>query len=78
VGVLTYEMLTATVPFKQKLILEQEQVHFPPKMSRTVKDFISRLLIYNPTKRMTVQQALQHNWLHDEYASDESLPNSEI
>jgi aurora kinase len=78
VGVLTYEMITATVPFKQKLILKQEKVNFLPSMSRAVRDFISGLLIYNPKKRMTVREALQHNWLHDDSAGDESLPSSEI
>jgi|JI6StandDraft_1071083.scaffolds.fasta_scaffold12957_3 serine/threonine protein kinase len=72
-------MLTATVPFKQKLMMEQEQIHFPQRLSRAVKDFISRLLIFHPKRRMTVEEALQHPWLvQEEHSGDESLPTSEI
>lgn len=51
------------MPFKQKLIVEHEEIYFPARLSRAVKDFISRLLVYDARRRMTVQEALQHGWL---------------
>lgn len=59
-------MLTCTVPFKQKLIMEHEEVYFPGRFSRKVRDFIGRLLVFDPKRRMTVGEALRHGWLEGE------------
>lgn len=72
-------MLTATVPFKQKLIIEEERIVFPQRLSRAVRDFISRLLMYHPKRRMKIEDALLHPWiLQQEHSSSEELPTSEI
>ncbi|NBV72041.1 MAG: hypothetical protein EBR60_08405, partial [Burkholderiaceae bacterium] len=38
------------------------------------KDFVRRLLVYNPTKRMTAEDALNHPWLHRAKTDTESAP----
>lgn len=45
--------------------------HFPAAIpcSDAAKDFMSRLLIMDPIKRMTVTEALEHTWLTGEGAS---------
>lgn len=32
-------------------------------VSKEAKDFIRRLLVYNPVRRMTAEEALKHPWL---------------
>jgi serine/threonine protein kinase len=43
-------------------------------ISDAAKDFIRRLLVYNPGKRMTAEQALKHPWLLRAKHEAESKP----
>jgi serine/threonine protein kinase len=36
--------------------------HFE-KVDKDAIDFISKLLVYDPEKRMTVEEALKHKWI---------------
>lgn len=73
VGVLVYVLLTGHSPFggdtKQETFLNisQGQVDFPEDLFNNVStqaiDFITHLLIVDPSSRMTVEDALQHQWL---------------
>jgi len=73
VGVIVYILLSAAPPFYGKTDAEmnrrirQGQYKFPDKywshISQSAKDFISRLLTVDPTKRMTALEALQHDWV---------------
>ncbi|XP_042235571.1 serine/threonine-protein kinase 17A-like isoform X2 [Homarus americanus] len=79
VGVLTYVLLTGHSPFggdtKQETFLNisQGQVDFPKDLfcdvSEQAIDFITRLLLVNPSCRLTVDEALQHQWLNGLYSS---------
>ncbi|KAL1528005.1 hypothetical protein AB1Y20_009376 [Prymnesium parvum] len=73
VGVIVYILLCAAPPFYGKTDAEMNKriktghYRFPEKywahVSADAKDFISRLLCVDPTRRMSASEALQHNWM---------------
>jgi len=73
IGVITYILLCGFPPFyNEKLQLLFEQImkadyDFPvdywSDISEDAKDFIRKLLVVEPKKRMTGKEALQHKWL---------------
>jgi len=74
IGVITYILLCGFPPFYNDNIAELfEQImnaeyDFPPEYWHTIseeaKDFVRKLLVADPQKRMTSQQALAHPWLN--------------
>jgi len=73
IGVITYILLCGFPPFYNENLPELfEQImkadyDFPEEywadVSADAKDFIRKLLVVEPTERMTGQQALDHRWL---------------
>jgi len=73
IGVITYILLCGFPPFyNEKLQLLFEQImradyDFPEdywsEVSNDAKDFIKKLLVVDPKKRMTGKEALKHPWL---------------
>ena len=74
-GVITYLMLGAALPFDDKNseeeIARKTCLEEPPykgniwkKISKEGKDFIRRLLEKKPEKRMNIKEALEHEWFH--------------
>jgi len=74
VGVITYLVLCGYPPFRGKTTTEQFQkvvdgvYSFPAnkmwaQISDEAKDFVSRLLVLDPTARLTAAGALEHSWL---------------
>ncbi|XP_014289050.1 death-associated protein kinase 3 [Halyomorpha halys] len=72
-GVTTYVLLTGFSPFGGEtdqetfLNISRAQVDFPDELFEDVsdeaKDFVSRLLVRNPSERMTAKECLKHPWL---------------
>lgn len=72
-GVVLYAMLSSTLPFteddQKDLIrsIKRGDIRFPTedwhKISDEGKDMIRKLLMVNPSKRLTIQQALKHAWI---------------
>lgn len=73
-GVILYMMITFTPPFsgnseneiykniiKGEYNMDREEFK---KCSKEMKDFLARLLEYNPTKRMSAEDALNHDWFN--------------
>ncbi|XP_074651210.1 uncharacterized protein LOC141905968 isoform X2 [Tubulanus polymorphus] len=72
IGVNMYAMLTGNLPFtvhpfniKQ---LHNKMIHgdmnpLPELVSKDCKDFVTKLLIPEPEKRMTLKQAMHHPWI---------------
>jgi len=85
IGVITYILLCGFPPFYNENlpVLFEQIMHadydFPPEywdqISETAKNFISRLLVVDPSRRMTTKQALEHPWLSGQ-APDNKLPVS--
>uniref|UniRef100_A0A7N8XXS4 non-specific serine/threonine protein kinase n=1 Tax=Mastacembelus armatus TaxID=205130 RepID=A0A7N8XXS4_9TELE len=73
VGVITYILLSGASPFlgdnKQETLANVSAVdytfdeEFFSNTSVLAKDFIARLLVKDPKKRMTIQDSLQHPWI---------------
>ncbi|XP_061836402.1 death-associated protein kinase 1 [Nerophis lumbriciformis] len=73
VGVITYILLSGASPFlgenKQETLANVSAVdyafdeEFFSSTSLLAKDFIARLLVKDPKKRMTIQDSLQHPWI---------------
>lgn len=71
-GIISYILLSGHSPFKGKndretlINIREGQWQFQGKIWNNVspeaRDFISRLLVYNPLDRMDVQTALKHPW----------------
>jgi len=82
IGVITYILLSAHIPFdganEQEIFqkIMQAKYSFPQKIFGTVselaKDFISNIFVVDPKKRMTAADCLKHPWLA------ESLSHSDI
>jgi serine/threonine protein kinase len=76
-GVILYLLITGHTPFNgsnpQELLEnvlessftmeESEWIDFSPE----ARDLVQKLLIKNPSKRMTSEQALAHPWFRDRY-----------
>jgi len=75
-GIITYFMLSGSLPFpgrnddeKEDKILRVEQTGVPmngrawEKVSANAKDFIKKILLSNPRKRLSNKDALNHPWL---------------
>ena len=83
-GVIAYMLLSGTPPFKGRRDREVLQAVRNGKftlsgpkweaVSKDAKDFIRHLLVYNPSKRMTSDQALKHSWLQQARHVEEARP----
>ncbi|OMJ79164.1 hypothetical protein SteCoe_20863 [Stentor coeruleus] len=72
-GVILYMLLSGTMPFKgknnQEILMNvyNGSLSFRPKVFKTIsfqaKDLISRLLVKDPTYRLTAAQAFSHEWI---------------
>jgi len=74
VGVITYYLICGYFPFRgksKKDVLAKIRasisapIRYPPgvHLSDTCKDFIEKLLTYNPKERLSARDALQHDWI---------------
>ncbi|XP_067145351.1 LOW QUALITY PROTEIN: obscurin-like [Centruroides vittatus] len=80
VGVITYLLLSGISPFLAENDMEtlkkvqQGKINFFPDaftgVSDDAKDFMSKLLVFDPNERMEVKVALQHRWLTGEGIAD--------
>lgn len=75
-GVLAYEFLVGKPPFEHdeeeqtKKNITERPLEFPEHVSENGRDFISKLLVKDPSKRMSLDEALQHVWLAEEVDSE--------
>jgi len=74
VGVIAYLIVCGKPPFSgasdKELIesilrSEHKALKFPKGTTRDCRDFISKLLCYDPKTRMSAEEALGHSWLTD-------------
>jgi serine/threonine protein kinase len=81
-GVLMYEFLVGTPPFFDKSINEtyrkiaRVDYTFPPHLSESSKDLISKLLVKDPSKRLPLAQVRLHPWILENVASANEASSS--
>ncbi|XP_055959480.1 obscurin-like [Patella vulgata] len=72
VGALVYTLLSGTTPFQAdsepeilERIMEGKLIFVPvfDKFSKEAKDFISKLLVVEPTDRLSLEECLNHPWI---------------
>ena len=86
VGIIAYFLLTSRMPFNAKSDKEifqkiiNGEYRYPAwtetGLSEEAKDFIDRLLVVDPKRRMTAKQALNHIWIRKHNAKNSSLAES--
>ncbi|KAL4441358.1 hypothetical protein ABPG74_013653 [Tetrahymena malaccensis] len=68
-GILTFELLTGKSPFqyetKNEILVNilNMNINIPDYLSEDAKDFIKSLLVRDPSKRMTMDQVVNHKWI---------------
>jgi serine/threonine protein kinase len=82
-GVILYVLLSGTPPFEvshfgNMLDGETFDVEFPPEhwtgISDQAKDLVRKLLVADPQERLTVEQAMQHDWINTEDGDTHVFP----
>lgn len=71
IGVLAYEFSAGYAPFENKGGSQDEtyqkilktKINFPEHISEGLKDFVIRILVKNPKKRMSLNELANHEWL---------------
>ena len=70
-GVVLYIMLYGTLPFHSNDIESLEQKVLEGKyelttcISKNARDLISRILVQDPSSRITIYEIYQHPWMRD-------------
>ena len=68
-GIMLYEMLTATIPFPGSdwpQIIERVlrgKYYEPEYLSENCKDVIRKMLVLEPSKRATLNEVMEHDWV---------------
>ncbi|KAK4235398.1 kinase-like domain-containing protein [Achaetomium macrosporum] len=68
-GVLLYEFLVGVAPFedsppqRRERIAKADMMPIPSSVSPAAKDLIRKLLVVDPTKRLSLEQVQQHPWI---------------
>ena len=70
-GVLLFIFLTGRLPFNKKIRYESlrcerhQNISFPktPEMSEDAKDLITKMLDFQPSKRLTIKEVLMHPFM---------------
>lgn len=71
-GVVLFVMTTGTLPFRAKslpdlfsIIREGKYKSLPNGVSSSFCDLISKILVIDPNKRLTLREIQQHEWMLD-------------
>jgi len=88
IGVIAYVMLTGRAPFRgrtnpqifesivsNKLIYPENDARYktPLKLNPAFKDFLDKVLVKDPTKRLTIEECIRHPWVQGVDAGDWEL-----
>jgi serine/threonine protein kinase len=82
IGIMTYLFVVGQVPFQAPKFNEVQIMDkvlrgkwkLPKKkFSGALVDFLTKVLEYNPYKRLTALQALEHPWIRGDFCVDETL-----
>jgi aurora kinase len=69
IGLLIYEMLTGSSPFMHDKPSEvfrkiyANNIYYPDYINKDANNLISKMVVSNPANRITLENALKHNWI---------------
>jgi len=83
-GVIAYTMLVGYAPFETTDVkvtykkIQKGEYNFPANLclSECARDFVSKILVVNPSKRLTIEQMLNHPFMKTRGEIPDSLPIS--
>ncbi|WOL08636.1 CBL-interacting serine/threonine-protein kinase 5-like [Canna indica] len=79
-GVILYVLLAGFLPFQDESLMRmyckvlKAEYQIPPWFSNDARRLISRLLVADPEKRMSVPAIMRHQWLKAESCSPDPIP----
>ncbi|CAG9983700.1 unnamed protein product [Clonostachys byssicola] len=67
-GVLTFELLVGKAPFEDDMIMTQKRIknldmEVPSSVSAEATDLIHKILVLDPSKRLSLEEIQQHPWI---------------
>ena len=68
-GILCYEFIVGNPPFEAEdhkrtyERIKRIDLKFPDHLSEEVKDLVSRILTYDPKRRLSLEQIANHPWI---------------
>ena len=85
-GVVLYAMISASFPFSknERYIIANESIkakpslHFNFPISETARDLIEKLLCFDPSKRMSVDEISSHPWMSSEFLLTKTLSENKL
>lgn len=81
-GVLAYEFLTGKAPFEAATEAEtfrritNVELDFPDHVSSGARDLIAKLIVHDPTDRLSLDEVLKHPWIVTHNSADASASSS--
>lgn len=73
-GILLYDLVCGDIPFEEDDKICRAEVSFRTRISADCRDLIRQCLSYRATDRPTLEEVLQHKWLHQ--GSPEDIKNN--
>ncbi len=70
-GILCYEFCVGSPPFETDthdetyMRIKDVDLQFPPYLSEEVQDLISRILVKDPSRRISLEEILTHPWIEN-------------
>ncbi|KAL0486767.1 serine/threonine-protein kinase atg1 [Acrasis kona] len=81
-GVILYELLTGRLPWRAnkpselRRKIEFEKINFPPHVSPLAKDLISRVLLLDTSKRITLKDFYEHPYIKQSVYDDDDVDDT--
>ena len=77
-GVVLYAMVVGKLPFRDtdvKSLLGDiaTRLYYPSRLSEELKDFIKKMLVFDPKERMSVSEMKSHSWLKKTVESEKTI-----
>lgn len=76
IGILAYEFLTGSPPFEEEgqqqtcKRIKNMEYDFPDYVSEEARDLISKILVYDPKARISIDDILNHPWIVNNVTKD--------
>lgn len=73
-----YVMITMLSQISENCHSNSPLLQLSPTLDEDGLDLLSKMLVYNPRKRISADEALQHPWFHDVQLPQETQPDTAL